>query len=83
MPFEKMTAGELYDKFVNVFWKVTYDFLGSCKKIGARAIKIETKSGKPLYFIWYDDDNWTIGTKMYRKKPEKQVHKDSHEKRAL
>lgn len=83
MPFPKMTAKDLFEKLMNVYWKSMSNLQGSYKKIGARALKLEVDGGKPLYFIWYDDDNWTIGTKMYRKKPECQIHEEPRGKHAI
>lgn len=71
MAFEKMTAEELYHKFE---WLMSdwVDGVNDYQKIGARALKIQFGDGFTLYFLWYDDTNWTLGTKLYRKRPEKQ-----------
>lgn len=71
MGFEKMTPYELFKIFVSIFpgWD---NLVVEYEKIGARALKMTTVSGIPLYFMWYDDTNWTLGTKLYRKRPEKQ-----------
>ncbi len=62
-------------------WNSDVDYDGSAKssreepvkfrvsKVGARQLKIDYDENKVLYFLWYSDDNWTIGTKIYRKRP--------------
>ena len=79
MAFEKMTDEELYGKFL---FCITDELCApeefKIKKIGARALKLETTTGghKPLYFIWYNDHNWTLGTKLYRKRPKRYRQKE-------
>lgn len=71
MAFEKMTAGALYDKFVKLFPNIIGE---KCDKIGARMLRIETCGGPVLYFLWYDENNWNLGTKPYRNRPKKQIY---------
>lgn len=70
MAFEKMTAEELRYIFEANFpdWS---DGVVEYQKIGARVLKLICKGNQVLYFMWYDDTNWTLGTKLYRKKPKK------------
>lgn len=70
MAFEKMTAKELYD----IFYRYFPDWAGAVveyQKIGARALKLRLYGDRTLYFMWYDETNWTLGTKLYRKPPKK------------
>lgn len=79
MAFEKMTTDELYNRFVSLF-PVYKAGIIYCEKIGARAIKITLIGGRIRYFIWYNDENWTFGTKLYRKRPEKQKKVEAKKK---
>lgn len=83
MAFEKMTADQLWFHFCRIREQTlnmpaqsdpgnAHLGVKSHQKIGARALKIEYFDGFTLYFLWYDDTNWTLGTKLYRKRPEKQ-----------
>lgn len=71
MAFEKMTAGALYDKFIKLFPNIIGE---KYNKIGARMLRIETCGGPVLYFLWYDENNWNLGTKPYRNRPVKQQY---------
>lgn len=73
MAFEKMTAEELFHKFWDMYGR-TWPFLQIkvYNKIGARMLRIEMTDGHVLYFLWYDENNWNLGTKPYRKRPVKQ-----------
>lgn len=81
MAFEKMTADQLRDMFEAGFPNWSEDVV-EYQKIGARVLKLVCKGGLVLYFMWYDETNWTLGTKLYRKRPEKQK-KVQKEKRDL
>ncbi len=75
MAFEKMTERELFDKF----WSLYGLALGSVpiktrNKIGARMLRIELETGLVLYFLYYDETNWNLGTKPYRNRPKKQIY---------
>ena len=71
MAFEKMTAKELYKILSGYFPNVTCAVI-EYQKIGARALKLTCIDNVTLYFMWYDNTNWTLGTKLSRKRPEKQ-----------
>lgn len=81
MAFEKMTAVDLFDKFVDLFPSALGGSKEKCivssyQKIGARMLRMEMDDGHVLYFLWYDENNWNLGTKPYRKRPVKQqMHK--------
>ena len=85
MAFEKMTAEKLF----NIFWENFRWILGQAKiktyqKIGARMLRIEIEYGfasPVLYFLWYDENNWNLGTKPYRNRPKKQIY--SHVRKSL
>ncbi len=82
MAFEKMTAEALYDEFVALFPDVLEhgleqgNIVTNFYKIGARMLRIEFSDGPALYFLWYDENNWNLGTKMYRNKPKSQETRD-------
>lgn len=82
MAFEKMTADALYDEFVAIFPDALEhgeqgNVVTKYDKIGARMLRIEFSDAPTLYFLWYDENNWNLGTKMYRQKPKKQQEKES------
>ncbi len=80
MAFEKMTAKVLFEKFQELFpdmimgndtdWATVTNYT----KIGARMLRMEFNSGPVLYFLWYDENNWNLGTKPYRNRPKKQIY---------
>lgn len=81
MAFEKMTERELFDKF----WSLYGLALGSVpirtrNKIGARMLRIELETGLVLYFLYYDETNWNLGTKPYRNQPKKRLYKKMNQK---
>lgn len=77
MAFEKMTVQELEEKFVRIFPQYSA-VKRNVSKIGARMLRIELEwleRTDVLYFLWYDEMNWNLGTKPYRKQPIKQMYK--------
>ena len=80
MAFEKMTTPELFNKFIALF--PTYIDDGGCGhrvvknycKVGARALRLQMSDNSVLFFLWYDNSNWNLGTKMYRNRPKKQIY---------
>ena len=77
MAFEKMTKKELYSHLINlcepVFGKYLNALVDDYVKVGARALKVSMSDGQTLYFMWYDDNNWTLGTKLYRQRPKSRI----------
>ena len=43
----------------------------SYHKSGSKMIQLEMDDGLTLTFLYYDPSNWTLGTKVWRRKPEK------------
>lgn len=88
MAFKKMTAQALYDEFLALFPDCLGDYeVGNSvvkyNKIGARMLRIEMAVGPVLYFLWYDENNWNLGTKPFRNRPKKQRFKKDEEKNRL
>lgn len=48
------------------------------EKIGSQSIRLKMKNGKTRVFLYYNDDNWTLGTKSWRKRPERTPKKTKH-----
>lgn len=65
-----MSKEELYAAFEELFpdWakKVT-----SCKKIGSKCLAIRFNNGTSRVFLFENPNNWTFGTKLWRKRPDK------------
>ena len=79
MAFEKMTAQDLFDEFIRIFPKALGSseqglIVSSYWKVGARMLRLEMNAGPALYFLWYDENNWNLGTKPYRNRPVKQQY---------
>lgn len=72
--YEKITTKELYAKFELMFPKLAEDATG-CSRIGSRVISIRFKNpedennDKSLVFLYINDNNWQLGTKLWRKRP--------------
>lgn len=68
-----MRKEEIFNNFSRLFPEMSNDVV-SYKKIGGRAISIHfNKNTRNLAFIYYSDTNWSLGTKLWRNKPEPQV----------
>lgn len=84
MAFEKMTAEDLFRKYTKLFPDSSQingePVPTNYTKIGARMIRIEFSEGPVLYFLWYDENNWNLGTKPYRNQPKKQLYKKMNQK---
>ncbi len=66
-----MTKHELYYNFCRLFpaWS---SFVQDYKKIGSRTIVMNFRYDKTSkVFMYYDDNNWQFGTKIWRKRPER------------
>lgn len=78
-----MKKAELFDIFTKMFPDMAKEVV-KVKLIGSKAISMSMNSDKSLIFMWYDDNNWTLGTKVWRRKPEhtpkkKEKKKDNFE----
>lgn len=60
------------DELFEIFKEMFPDF-AKCAKgfklIGSKSISIEMENGKSLIFMYYGKDNWSFGTKVWRRKP--------------
>lgn len=69
-----MTMEELYTKFSEMFPN-RVEHVESYKKIGSRclAITFTTADGgsESLVFLYIADNNWHLGTKLWRKRPDR------------
>lgn len=64
-----MTVQNIYKAFSNMFPDLA-QAASSHKKVGSKTISIKMKNGKSLVFLFNNEDDWTLGTKLWRKKPE-------------
>lgn len=70
------------DELFEIF-KTMFPEYAKCAKnsrlIGSKAISIEMGNGKSLIFMYYNQDNWTFGTKVWRRKPDPKKNKQKKE----
>lgn len=68
-----MTGAQIFQEFCNLFpdYAVTAN---GYEKIGSKAIKLSYNGGlHHLIFMYKGDDDWTFGTRVWRKKPVKKA----------
>lgn len=76
-----MKNAELFEIFKGMFPDFAKCAKGS-KLIGSKAISIEMENGKSLIFMYYGQDNWSFGTKVWRRKPDPTPKKPKDKKKA-
>lgn len=59
----------IYERFKEMFPDMEKD-ARSYKRIGGKAITITFGDCSSLIFMYYGPDNWNLGTKYWRSKPE-------------
>ena len=65
-----MSERELIEKFMMMFPDWNRKAI-SYKQIGPRALVINYKDKKSKVFLYYNDNNWQFGTKLWRRRPTK------------
>lgn len=68
-------ASKIYENFDRLCPAMAC-FVKSYELIGPKAIVIhflDDVSFQKLFFMYYSDENWNLGTKMWRKVPEKKL----------
>lgn len=64
-----MTVQNIFKAFSNMFPDLA-QASASYKKVGSKTISVKMKNGKSLVFLFNNEDDWTLGTKLWRRKPE-------------
>lgn len=72
-----MKGSEIFRKFVTLFPEYA-GAIARYTKIGSKAIKLEYTGAngealKPLIFMYKGEDDWTFGTRVWRRKPVKKA----------
>lgn len=71
-----MKGAEIFQEFCTLFPDYA-EAADGYKKIGSKTIKLEfTDNGKalkPLIFMYKGDNDWTFGTRVWRRKPVKKA----------
>ncbi len=75
--YDNISRNELLDQFKKMFPNYADDVI-SCKRLGSRAIAIKFKndqnngndSVKSRVFLYINENNWSFGTKLWRKRPD-------------
>lgn len=64
-----MKIDNVYNHFIYMFpnWK---NDVVAYKKVGSSAICIIFRGGKSRIFLYRSEDDWTFGTKLWRKRPD-------------
>lgn len=62
-----MTRDEIYERFKIMFPQYN-DKVTGYEKIGSKSIALDLTTGR-LVFLYIDDTNWSLGTKLYRMRP--------------
>lgn len=63
-----MKGSMIYANFKRLFPEKVENVI-SYKKIGSSAISLIENSGKSYVFLYISDENWTLGTKLWRRPP--------------
>ena len=75
-----MTKEMLFDEFRSYFPEKAQNVV-ECKKIGSRTISLRIKNeDKTKVFLFYNSDNWSFGTKIWRKIPDN-IYKNKKERK--
>lgn len=64
-----MSKSDIFNYFQAMFPDLSTAVI-SFKKIGSKTISLNMRNGKSLVFLYSDKDNWNLGTKQWRKRPE-------------
>lgn len=59
---------DLYTQFINAFPDLS-EAVESYRKVGSKTIILNMMNGKHLFFMYDNQDNWSLGTKQWRMKP--------------
>lgn len=65
-----MRKGEIIQEFVRLFPNFAEAATGY-KKIGSNVIVVKFENAKSLVFLYINDGNWSFGTKLWRKRPDR------------
>lgn len=76
---KELTVQELAVKFYQYFpeWM---DMVRDVERIGPCAISIKLNSGTSLVWLWVNEDDWQLGTRLWRRPPKKVEQKWKKEK---
>ena len=67
-----MKGADIYQKFCTMF-PFYAEAADGYKKIGSKTIKLEYTDNTSLIFMYKGDNDWTFGTRVWRRKPVKKV----------
>jgi hypothetical protein len=70
-----MIREQLLEQFKQMFPQYA-DSIISYKKVGSKTLSINLQHHKSLVFLYEGPDNWTLGTKLYRMRPDQHSGKE-------
>lgn len=73
-----MRKFELIDNFCRLFPNFANEATGF-KKIGSNVIVVKFENAKSLVFLYVSDENWSFGTKLWRKRPARLENQNKEE----